>query len=167
MPSYQRHERTLCRRVSGMSGHAPLQCFGEDRFAVRWTQARTAENVADVSDFEALTRRLQDAVLRQSRPILEELVGSDFRLITSRAGNPVSRADWITMAVGPFKVRSYQLSDFHVIEAGDAAVVIHRNTQDAVLGDRQAAREWLTTDVWSKHTGRWQIMARHSEALAE
>jgi hypothetical protein len=118
-------------------------------------------------DLLALSRRLQDAVQHQDAETLEELVAPEFRLITSRAGNPVERDDWIRTAVGPFRVSSYALQAVSVCELGDTAVVVHRNSQDARLGDRQAAREWLTTDVWTRHRGPWQILARHAEAVSD
>lgn len=118
-------------------------------------------------NFEKLTRDLQDAVQQQDRGRLESLVGQHFRLITSRSGNPVSREEWISAATGPFRLESYELEDCYVIREGATAVVVHRLSQEARLGDREAARYWLTTDTWSRADGGWKVVARHAEALIE
>jgi hypothetical protein len=118
-------------------------------------------------DFERLTRELQDAVLQQNAAHLDGVVAPGFHLITARAGNPATREEWIAAAVGPFRVASYEISDFRVVRAGDAAVVSYRLQQDARLGERIAPRNWLTTDVWTRVSGSWQITARHAEALPD
>lgn len=61
----------------------------------------------------------------------------------------------------------YALHDTQTINAGDAAVVVRRLTQEAHLADTQAPSNWLTTDVWTRTAGRWQITARHAEALPD
>lgn len=105
--------------------------------------------------------------MRHDRAELERLVAPDFCLITSRPGNPATRAEWIAAATGAFEVTTYALHHLQTIHAAEAAVVVHRLTQQARLGSRQAARNWLISDVWTGTGGRWQILTRHAEALPD
>jgi hypothetical protein len=115
----------------------------------------------------ALEHAVQEAVRRHDRDVLEDLLAPEFRLITSRGGNPRDREDWIAAATGPFQVDSYELSDFQVVALGDTAVVTRHDLQEARMGTRRAHRSWLTTDVWVREGQRWRLLARHAEPLAE
>jgi hypothetical protein len=142
-------------------------CAGADRLQSLRARRPTAIVARVPTDFEARTRQLQEAVQQQDHRALDALLAPGFRLITSRAGNPTSRDEWIAAAVGPFRLASYAIDDLRVIDAGATTVVVTRITQDARLGDQSAARNWLMTDVWTRSAARWQLIARHAEALAD
>ena len=108
---------------------------------------------------------LREAVRRQDRAALEELVGAEFSLTSDRLN--VGRDEWIALAVGPFKVRSSELQEARVRVYGDVAVVDARVRQEAALGGAAARALWLVTDVWVRRGGRWQIVKRHASVPQE
>jgi hypothetical protein len=68
-------------------------------------------------------RDLQDAVQTQVRERLEALAAPGFRLLTSRSGNPSTREECISIAIGSFCVTSNEIGRFDVVSAGQTAVV--------------------------------------------
>ena len=48
---------------------------------------------------------------------------------------------------------------------GETAVVHSRYSQIATYSTVNLSNVFRLTDVWSKHTGQWQVVARHSSVL--
>ena len=118
-------------------------------------------------DARAETERLQDAVRRHDRMLLDELVSERFALVSGRALGRLGKLDWITAAL-QVEWERFAIAISRVIDLDDVVVVDHDVEQElaaAPVWAPEAPREsnWTMTDVWAAEGGQWRLVCRHPE----
>lgn len=102
-------------------------------------------------DAQAVTDRLQDAVRRHDRALLEQLVSEKFALVSGRALGRVGKQEWIAAGMN-VEWKSFAVSIARVIEIDDVVVVDHDIEQEMEAPpnwatDAPTHTRWVTTDV--------------------
>ena len=125
-----------------------------------------------MSSFDANreTHRVQDAVRRHDRPLLEQLVSERFAFVSGRALGRLHKEEWIAAGLGVDWQR-FEISVVRVVECGDVAVVDYDIDQEmaappAWVGDAPTQTRWVITDVWAVESGAWRLVSRHPELIA-
>ena len=77
----------------------------------------------------------------------------------------MTREQWMGAALGGYRITTFAFEDMDIDVFGDTAVVHARYSQIASYSTVNLSNVFRLTDVWSKHTGRWQVVARHSSVL--
>jgi ketosteroid isomerase-like protein len=97
---------------------------------------------------------------------LEELVADGFRFTAIHLHpEPMTREQWMGAALGGYQITTFAFEDMEVDVFGETAVIHSRYSQIATYSTVNLSNVFRLTDVWSKHTGRWQVVARHSSVL--
>jgi ketosteroid isomerase-like protein len=97
---------------------------------------------------------------------LEELVADGFRFTAIHLHpEPMTREQWMGAALGGYQITTFAFEDMQVDVFGDTAVIHSRYSQIASYSTVNLSNVFRLTDVWSRHTGRWQVVARHSSVL--
>jgi uncharacterized protein DUF4440 len=114
---------------------------------------------------ERLERQLGEAAVHGYQDTLEwtSLVGPDFTMRSADAPErSVPRAEWARSASGD-KIEALE-ERFHAARrlADDVAVVSLLLTQKASADGRDRSGDVYVVDVWKRHGGRWQLVARYS-----
>ena len=114
----------------------------------------------------ALEREWMEAHQARDRDRLEELVADGFRFTAIHLNpEPMTREQWMGAALGGYRITTFAFEDVQIDVFGDTAVVHARYSQIASYSTVNLSNVFRLTDVWSKHTGRWQVVARHSSVL--
>jgi ketosteroid isomerase-like protein len=102
----------------------------------------------------------------RDRDRLEELVAEGFRFTAIHLNpEPMTREQWMGAALGGYTITTFAFEDMDIDVFGDTAVIHARYSQIASYSTVNLSNVFRLTDVWSKHTGRWQIVTRHSSVL--
>jgi ketosteroid isomerase-like protein len=97
---------------------------------------------------------------------LEELVADGFRFTAIHLNpEPMTREQWMGAALGGYQITTFAFEDMEIDVFGETAVIHSRYSQIASYSTVNLSNVFRLTDVWSKHTGRWQVVARHSSVL--
>ena len=97
---------------------------------------------------------------------LEELVADGFRFTAIHLNpEPMTREQWMGAALGGYTITTFAFEDIQVDVFGETAVVHARYSQIATYSTVNLSNVFRLTDVWSKHSGHWQVVARHSSIL--
>ena len=97
---------------------------------------------------------------------LEELVADGFRFTAIHLHpEPMTREQWMGAALGGYEITTFAFEEMEIDVFGDTAVIHARYSQIASYDVVNLSNVFRLTDVWSKHTGRWQVVARHSSVL--
>jgi len=97
---------------------------------------------------------------------LEDLVAEGFRFTAIHLNpEPMSREQWMGAALGGYTITTFAFEDMEVDVFGETAVIHSRYSQIASYSTVNLSNVFRLTDVWSKHSGRWQVVARHSSVL--
>ena len=97
---------------------------------------------------------------------LEELVADGFRFTAIHLNpEPMSREQWMGAALGGYTITTFAFEEMAIDVFGDTGVVHSRYSQIASYSTVNLSNVFRLTDVWSRHTGRWQVVARHSSIL--
>jgi ketosteroid isomerase-like protein len=97
---------------------------------------------------------------------LEELVADGFRFTAIHLNpEPMTRGQWMGAALGGYTITTFAFEDMEVDVFGATAVIHSRYSQIASYSTVNLSNVFRLTDVWSKHSGRWQVVARHSSVL--
>jgi hypothetical protein len=107
-------------------------------------------------------RKLISAILNADLAGLEDLVAPSFVYTASELGRR-DRQEWLD-AIPDYHLAMLEILDMSIEPLGDVAIVHARISQDAVIHDHHRLGGFLITDVWVKHDGAWQILARTSVA---
>jgi ketosteroid isomerase-like protein len=131
--------------------------------------ADTPNSTALVAGFVRLEREWADAVIRQDRDALERLLAADFALVVSAAPErAVPRAMWLDQALGPYRVRSAQVSGVAVRQvAADLASVSLLLAMEASVGGVDRSTTFFVVDIWRRASAGWQVVARYSSRPEE
>ena len=113
-----------------------------------------------------LEQEWMEAHQSRDRERLEELVADGFRFTAIHLHpEPMTREQWMGAALGGYRITTFAFEDMDIDIFGDTAVVHARYSQIASYSTVNLSNVFRLTDVWSKHTGRWQVVARHSSVL--
>jgi ketosteroid isomerase-like protein len=113
-----------------------------------------------------LERDWMDAHQQRDEARLEELVADGFRFTAIHLNpEPMSREQWMGAALGGYQITTFAFEEMQIDVFGDTAVIHSRYSQIASYSTVNLSNVFRLTDVWSKHSGRWQVVARHSSVL--
>jgi ketosteroid isomerase-like protein len=125
--------------------------------------------MADDEAREELARLEQEwmeAHQRRDADRLEELVADGFRFTAIHLHpEPMTREQWMGAALGGYQITTFAFEEMEIDVFGATAVIHSRYSQIATYSTVNLSNVFRLTDVWSKHTGRWQVVARHSSVL--
>ena len=118
-------------------------------------------------DAEAATERLQDAVRRHDRVLLNQLVSDRFALVSGRSLGRLGKEEWIAAALG-IEWKSFVIAVARVLELKGVVIVNHDLEQDMKEPPNWASEaplhsRWVTTDVWAVEDDSWRLLCRHPE----
>jgi ketosteroid isomerase-like protein len=117
-------------------------------------------------ELRALEHEWMQAHQARDQARLEELVADGFRFTAIHLHpEPMTREQWMGAALGGYTITTFAFEDVDVDVFGDTAVVHARYSQIASYSTVNLSNVFRLTDVWSRHTGRWQVVARHSSVL--
>lgn len=126
----------------------------------------------DSAEFDASheTDRLQDAVRRGDRPVLEQLLSDRFAFVSGRALGRLDKEDWITAALG-VEWQRFGISIARVVDLDNVVIVDYDVEQEMAAPpewapDAPTQTRWITTDVWMAESGTWRLASRHPELTA-
>jgi ketosteroid isomerase-like protein len=117
-------------------------------------------------ELRRLEREWMQAHQERDQARLEELVADGFRFTAIHLNpEPMTREQWMGAALGGYTITTFAFEDMEVEVFGDTAVVHSRYSQIASYSTVNLSNVFRLTDVWSRHTGSWQVVARHSSVL--
>jgi ketosteroid isomerase-like protein len=117
-------------------------------------------------ELRALEHEWMQAHQSRDEARLEELVADGFRFTAIHLHpEPMSREQWMGAALGGYTITTFAFEDVQIDVFGETAVVHARYSQIASYSTVNLSNVFRLTDVWSKHSGRWQVVARHSSVL--
>ena len=118
------------------------------------------------AELEELEQEWMRAHQQRDAARLEELVADGFRFTAIHLHpEPMTREQWMGAALGGYTITTFAFEDVDIDVFGETAVVHARYSQIASYSTVNLSNVFRLTDVWSKHTGRWQVVARHSSVL--
>lgn len=131
--------------------------------------AETSGTAPLEQEFARLEREWADAAIRQDRATLERLVAPDFALVVSAAPErTVQRAMWLDQALGPYRVRSAQVSGLAVRQVADGhAAVSFLLSMEASVGGVERSSTFFIVDLWRRAEAGWQAVVRYSSRPEE
>jgi hypothetical protein len=113
-----------------------------------------------------LERDLMRAVKERTLDVCERVLADEFTLVTGRPGAEIrSRAEWLEVTADRYVLDTYEFESIDVSVYGHIAVVRTRHRQSATVDGDDRTGEYLTTDVWIRRGGRWQLVNRHLSPL--
>ena len=128
--------------------------------------SRTASPETDRRDLERLENEWMQAVEDADRETLERLVGEGFRFTALHLNpDPLPRDEWIEGATTGYSILSFHFMEMDIEVFGDTGIIHARYSQVAHYNNVDLSNVFRLTDVWSRHTGRWQVVARHSTMI--
>ena len=117
----------------------------------------------DRHELAALEKEWMSAMQARDRARLEELVADGVRFTAIHLNpEPMTREQWMGAAMEGYTITTFAFEEMEIDVFGDAAVIHARYSQIASFGTVNLSNLFRLTDVWSRHTGRWQVVARHS-----
>src|SRR5919106_6687948 len=117
-------------------------------------------------ELEQLEQEWMRAHQERDEARLEELVADGFRFTAIHLHpEPMSREQWMDAALGGYTITTFAFEDMQIDVFGETAVIHARYSQIATYSTVNLSNVFRLTDVWSKYTGRWQVVARHSSVL--
>ena len=123
----------------------------------------------DSTEFNAgrATNRLQDAVRRHDRALLEQLLSDSFAFVSGRALGRLDKEAWIAAAVR-VEWQRFATEIARVVDLGNVVIVDHDVLQEMTAPpewapDAPTQTRWITTDVWAAESGIWRLASRHPE----
>ena len=120
----------------------------------------------DRAELARLEEAWMQAVEDRDMEALERLVAPEFRFMAIHLHpEPMTREQWMGAALGGYRITTFAFEDMDIDIFGETAVVHARYSQIASYSTVNLSNVFRLTDVWSKYTGRWQVVARHSSVL--
>ncbi|HWT23802.1 MAG TPA: nuclear transport factor 2 family protein [Solirubrobacteraceae bacterium] len=117
----------------------------------------------DRATLQVLQHEWMRAVQDRDMERLETLVADGFRFTAIHLHpEPMSRRQWLDAARHGYTIVTFAYEDMDVEVYGDTGVVHSRYSQIATLRAVNLSNLFRLTDVWTRHAGRWQVVARHA-----
>lgn len=111
----------------------------------------------------AAERRWMDALVAKDAAGCERLLAPEYSLTTIGLGpaGRMPRARWLEV-LPDYDIHETRIEEGRVLAYDDAAVFQGRIFQRASAMGSDRSGVFLTTDVWVRRDGRWQVVARHT-----
>jgi len=77
----------------------------------------------------------------------------------------MTREQWMGAALGGYRITTFAFEEMEIDVFGETAVIHARYSQIASYSTVNLSNVFRLTDVWSTHSGAWQVVARHSSVL--
>ena len=107
----------------------------------------------------AAEQTLNNALLRADWKTIEEIYADDI-VFTTADGSVSHKSDSVReIQSGDAKFVSIEMSDVHVQELGNVAVVTGKLIEKGRYKTDDLSGTYRFTDVWVKRDGRWQLVA--------
>jgi hypothetical protein len=114
----------------------------------------------------ALQHAWMKAVMAHDAATLKDILADEFTLTSVHSsGELVNKPQYIG-SFGKVKNSLFSFRDVIIRIYGEMAVVNSRFNQQYVGDHKEAAGDFLLTDVWVKRDGRWQAISRHASRPA-
>lgn len=121
---------------------------------------------SDKRELEQLENEWMQAVLDRDRATLERIVANGFRFTAIHLHpDPIPRDQWMEAAMTGYTIVSFHFMGMDIDVFGDTAVVHARYSQVAHFNNVDLSNVFRLTDVWNRHDGHWQVVARHSTMM--
>ena len=121
---------------------------------------------ADREELARLETEWMAAMQARDLPRLDELVADGFRFTAIHLHpDPMTREQWMGAAMEGYSITTFAFEEMVIDVFGDTAVIHARYSQIASYATVNLSNVFRLTDVWSRHTGNWQVVARHSSIL--
>jgi hypothetical protein len=122
---------------------------------------------ADVAEFTRLELQWMDALAAKDETTLQAIVAPEFKIIGTGStvdGLTTDRTAWMRVGLArPFP--KHEVSNVQVTRVADVAIVqfvLSGTYPPRSLTPEGGRLDFLTTDVWAKRDGKWQVVSRHS-----
>lgn len=112
------------------------------------------------TEIEARERQWMQAWVDKDLDTCASILADDF-VLTSARGVLMPKRDWLAKAGSVFDCSAFEWLDLLVRPFGDVAVVHGKSCQAASVGGQDWSGVFLTTDIWVRRDGTWQVVARH------
>jgi ketosteroid isomerase-like protein len=113
-----------------------------------------------------LQHEWMEAVKRRDIGFLEQLLGPEFILITSRPGIETrTRQQYLDVTRDRYTLESFEYVELDVHAYGDFGFVRSRYSQRGWMDDKERNQAFLMTDVWVRRDRGWQAVSRHISPL--
>ena len=122
---------------------------------------------ADREELAELEVEWMSAMQARDRERLEELVADGFRFTAIHLHpDPMTREQWMGAAMEGYAITTFAFEAMEIDVFGATAVIHARYSQIATYATVNLSNVFRLTDVWSRHGGKWQVVARHSSILS-
>jgi ketosteroid isomerase-like protein len=126
----------------------------------------TVRATDDEQELARLENDWMRAVQARDMHFLDDLLGEEFVLTTSRPGAEIRRRqEWVAITRERYIVEAFEFESLDVHVYGDAAMVRSRYTQKGRMDDQDRSQAFLMTDVFVRRSGKWQAVTRHVSPL--
>ncbi|WP_096086296.1 nuclear transport factor 2 family protein [Agaribacterium haliotis] len=113
-----------------------------------------------------LEERLRLAMLHSDTSVLDQLLSSTL-LFTNHLGALVSKEQDLQLHKSQaLKFSSIELSDSHILEQNDSAVVSVKTDIKAYYNKQYTSESFRFTRLWGKTSGEWQVLAAHASIIS-
>ena len=117
-------------------------------------------------ELRTLEQEWMQAHQERDQARLEELVAEGFRFTAIHLHpEPMTREQWMGAALGGYLITTFAFEEMEIAVFGETAVIHARYSQIASYSTVNLSNVFRLTDVWSRHSGAWQVVARHSSVL--
>jgi hypothetical protein len=121
----------------------------------------------DVVEFTRLETQWMDALAAKDEATLQAILAPEFSIIgvgSTTDDLTTDRASWMRVGLlRPFP--KHDVSNLKVTRLGDVAIVqfvLSATYPPKSLTADGGRLDFITTDVWAKRDGKWQVVSRHS-----
>src|SRR5918997_436469 len=115
-------------------------------------------SASDRTELAHLEEEWMPAMQSRDADRLEELVGDGFRFTAIHLHpEPMTREQWMGAALGGYTITTFAFEDIEVDVFGETAVIHARYSQIATYATVNLSNVFRLTDVWSRHSGKWQV----------
>jgi ketosteroid isomerase-like protein len=120
----------------------------------------------DRAELTRLQKEWMQAVEDRDMERLEEIVAPGFRFTAIHLNpEPMTREQWMGAAMEGYTITTFAFEAMEIDVFGETAVIHARYSQIASFATVNLSNVFRLTDVWSRNSGSWQVVARHSSIL--
>ncbi len=119
-----------------------------------------------VAAIEALQNSWMQGWVDRDRAVLDQILAPGFLLRSITTDDLVDRATWLESAInGQVQGTSFEYTQMRVTIDGETAVTDSLLAFVGTIGGKTWSTSAWCTDVWSRRSGHWQVVKRHSSAV--
>jgi len=115
-----------------------------------------------VNEFVNLEREWMKAVARHDEEAVKRFMADDFTLTSAYSTGDLVTREQFLKNIQSVQQNELTFSDARVKFYGDVAILKARIKDNYRMNGEDRSGDYLITDVWVKHDGRWQVVTRHS-----